>query len=224
MPDPPPGMGERLTGYIGLLWDSISLGTEEALLCPWLLEPTSPDDILPYVASERRMPRYPGEAAANHRARLAGAWDAWTLAGNEAAIIGQLEGFGLSDIECKTAHDWDWDSLAPSFTAGPATWEQGVGGEANWSRFWVVIKGHPWSASTDVLSGGLTATAEEIRAVRSICQQWKSAEALNPWIIIVLDPVTWALEQPDGTWYDHRNRSRSALYVDGRGQRPVLLP
>lgn len=211
------GWADRFTGYIGLVWDTLQQGAGEAVRASWLLEDTYPEDALELTGSERSMPRYPGESAASYQARLHGAWDAWTYAGNESAIIGQLEAFGLTDVEIITARDWDWDSLAP----GGGTWEEGVGGEDNWSRFWVVIKGHPWTQDNTL--EGFDATEEEIAAVRDICQRWKSAEALNPWIIIVFDEPTWASEQPDGTWYDHRNRSRSALYVDGRGQRPVIL-
>jgi hypothetical protein len=220
------GFGERVTGTVGLVTDLVSVAAGEAARAPWLLEETCPDDALPMLGEERRMPRYPGETAAAYKARLHAAWEAWEYAGTAQAIISQLEAFGLSDIEVMTPRDWDWDSAAPG------TWEDGVGGDANWSRFWVVIKGHPWTGATWGAGGawgsggviGLSATRDEIAAVRDIVQRWKGAEALNPWIIVVLDEVTWAAEQPDGTWHDWRNRSASARYIDGRGQRPVLIP
>ena len=212
--------GDKLTAYYALLQDGISTTLFEAQRAAWLLETTSPDDVLVHIGNERNMPQYPGETFAQYRARLHGAWEAWTYAGNESSIIGQLEAFGLSDIEIKTPRDWDWDSAAG------LTWEEGVGGEDNWSRFWVVIKGHPWVAQNSFTLGtcmGLSATPEEIRTVRSIIQKWKYGAAINPWIIVVLDETTWDAEQPDGTWHDWRNRSQAARYIDGKGQRPVIL-
>lgn len=209
--------GERLVGYVALLMDVTTVGLGEALRAPWLREETSPDDVLPLVGNERRLPQYPGETNDQYRARLIDSWNAWAVAGNQSAVVSQLEAaFPGITVEIKRNDDWDWD-----------------GDPDNWSRFWVIIHNHPWTASPGWGAGGtwgdggvrgLSATREEIRTLRSIIQQWKAAESLNPWIIIVLDEVTWAAEQPDGTWHDWRNRSRAARYGDGRGQKPVVLP
>jgi len=220
--------GERLIGTFALVYDIVSEAVSEAAFAPWLLEPTSPDDILPYIGLERGMEQYPGESNDSYRERLHGAWDAWLQAGNEAAIIAQLEGLGFTDIELKSYRDvgWDWDSAAD------LTWEEGVGGEDNWSRFWVVIKGHPFVGEGTFGDGailgdggvnGLNATLEMIGAMKRLIHKWKPAHVQCAEIIIVMDEVTWDLEQPDGTWYDWRNRSESARYIPV-DQRPILLP
>ena len=215
-------LGQRLIGVVALLFDLTARGMRDAVRAPWIGDDVGPaPDALGPAGRELSMPRYPNETAEQYEARLEDPWDTWALAGTTAAITAQLEAFGLSDIEIRTARDgWDWDSAAPG------DWSAGTGGSGNWSRFWVIIKGHPWGASNDLVNGvgGLTATVEEIRTVRAIVQKWRSGRWLNPWIIVVLDETTWNAEQPNGTWHDWRNRSASARYVDGAGQLPVLLP
>lgn len=90
--------GDLGSGFFGVLFglvgDSINTGLALCLRMPWLAESTSPDDVLPLVGSERRMPRYPHESAQSYRARLLGAWDAYGLGGDESAIETQLAAYG----------------------------------------------------------------------------------------------------------------------------------
>lgn len=60
-----------------------------------LLDDTeSPDDVLPLLAQDRKLPRYPLETAAQHRARLMDAWAIYDIEGTEAVIETQLRGAG----------------------------------------------------------------------------------------------------------------------------------
>src|SRR6185436_9916598 len=65
-----------------------------------LADPESPDDILPIAARDRRLPRYPLESAAQHRARLIDAWNIYKGGGSEESIATQLRaaGYGPTDL------------------------------------------------------------------------------------------------------------------------------
>lgn len=222
--------GERYTGIIGLYADILSQGAAESLMAPWLHESTSPDDALPLIGSGRNMPQYPSETAAQYRTRLEAAWTSWIQAGNEAAMLAQLAAIGCSNIEFKkptaALGTWDWDSALPS-------WQQGGGGVAYWSRFYLVIKTHPWTTSGTIGDGsligdgsmiGLSATAAEIATLKAIVDKWKPAHVTCPWIIVVTNLAGWATSGvPNGTWYDWRNRSLDARYIDGPGVKSVIL-
>lgn len=205
--------GERLTGMLALFADDTATGLSEARKAPWLAEATSPDDVLTHVGNERLMEKYPGETDATYRARLLAAWDTWSKAGNESVIIAQLTAFGLSGITIKTNADWNWDNQ-PN----------------NWSRFWVVITGHPWTWSGTWGDGGdwgdgrlwgITATEAQLEAVRSIINKFRPAHVINPWIIFVIDGAQWT-GTPNGKWDDWRERDAGAVYIDGKGQPPVI--
>jgi len=112
-----------------------------------------------------------------------------------------------AEVKDRTTSGWTWDGAMDS----------------NWSRFWVVITGHPWVAwewGDGTLWGegktwGSTATIAEVRSVRALVRKWKPAHTVCDRIIVVLDAVTWASEQPDGTWDDPANRSKAAVYWKG---------
>ncbi len=96
---PPPvfggPLGSKFLGIVALTADAVQHGFAVALRAPWLRSAYSPDDALPEIGSERLMPRYPVETAAQHRARLLDAWDIWTWAGDEASIEGQFIAAGF---------------------------------------------------------------------------------------------------------------------------------
>jgi hypothetical protein len=219
--------GDRWVGLFALLTDGVLEALTEALFASWLREPTAPPDALAWTGIERSIERFPGETNESYRDRLIAAWTAWEQAGNEAALLAQLDGLGLTDIEIVSYRTpgWDWDSAAG------LTWAEGVGAADNWSRFWVIIKGHPWVGEGTFGDGaiygdggsiGSNATLEQIGAMKRAIKKWKPAHVQCAWIILVTDEATWDVEQPDGTWHDWRNRSTSALYIDVQ-QRPVLL-
>lgn len=57
-------------------------------------DPESPDDVLPLLAQDRKLPRYSQETAAQHRARLIDAWNIYDLEGTEAVIQTQIRASG----------------------------------------------------------------------------------------------------------------------------------
>lgn len=203
--------GRRFIGALGLMLDSVAELYNFAVRSSWVGDPSGIGpayDALGPAGSEQSLPRYPNETWDSYHARLQGGWETWEFAGVEATIIEQLALYGV------TAHivhneEWNWDNNPD--------W---------WSRFWVVITDHPWTlpgtlGDGSVLDGtatlGSSATVEEVREVRSIVNKWKPSRWVCSSIIVVLNPVVWPLEQPNGTWGKRWNRSASACYWPGKG-------
>lgn len=188
-----------LANHIGLEGDTQAAKSSQ-------LRPEMSPDALTLVGRDRGISRGPTETDTQYRARVAAAWTAWEYAGTAYTIISQLALLGVT-AEVKGNNDWNWD-----------------GNTLAWARFWVVITAHPWSTSSwtwgdgtqwgDGSLWGSGASAAETDNVRRIIRQWKPAHAYCNAIIIVNDPVTWAAEQPDGTWGDISNRTLAASYVD----------
>lgn len=139
-------MGERFILYLGLLQDEVAQATVEAGEVAWLLEPNSPDDVLPLVGSERNMERYPVETASGYRARLHDAWDSWTFAGNPSVLNSQIQLFGYPNAIVKERQDWP--SKQP--THYPLTFDHPLAlfdtdavlfddGYPYWSIFWLRV-------------------------------------------------------------------------------------
>ena len=186
----------------GTLADAVMNMALQAVKARMFGSDTFPQDALPPLGQERLMPKYPSETFSQYRVRLEGAWEMWQAAGTVYGVIKALEAYGLSNLEIKQNHDWDWD-----------------GDSANWSRFWVVIRGHSLSplawggfAYGPGVAWGSSAIPEEVRAVRSIVRLFKPGHTVCDRIIVVFDETTWDAEQPDGTWDVAANRSASAVY------------
>ena len=113
-------------------------------------------DALQYLGRDRRLVRGPNEATASFRARLKGAFDAWTLAGTVSGLTGQLEAFGLTGFVVIENHQWD------------DPWPHDPD---NWSRFWVVVPegGHPWTTSIP---------SDDEQTLRKIIRAWKPAHTI----------------------------------------------
>lgn len=176
--------GERMWGVYALMSDLITEGSAQAIKAHMLREDTSPDDALPLVGADRRMPRYDGETNLQYRNRMIDAWDAYELGGTAAAITGQLELFGLDNTRCISQHG-GWAFENPVDTT-------------NWSRFVVIIEQtHPWTAGpgnygTGLLYGsaltyGTDATPGELDTVLGIIKKWKPGHSKNPYVLVVLD-------------------------------------
>jgi hypothetical protein len=132
--------GERLVGANGLMADIVSEGASEALRASWLRESTSPDDVLPLVAQERMLERYPSETAATHRERLINAWFTWEGAGHETSIEGQFAAAGFPGVVVYSHREID---------RGPSTpWQPDVD---HYTRFWVFF---PESSNHGVTGDG----------------------------------------------------------------------
>lgn len=170
----PPWLQEEVSsGFVGVVFalvgDTNAEAAELAVRAPWLLDPSSPDDVLPLIGLERRMPRYPSESAAQYRARLHGAWDAYQFGGDESAILGQLAAAGFPG-----ARIYD-----------PGNWGRGPTGY--WSQFWVFFPSgtHPVTSQGPSCGSGPTCgdgticgpvgiTPEQLRTLRAIVRKWKS--------------------------------------------------
>jgi hypothetical protein len=195
-------LGRRLMGTFGLMFDVLAEATREAILARTPGSETFPEDAVARVGAGRALPRYPTESAADYALRIEDAWTTWRKAGTDMGLIDELARFGFT-ATIETPRTWNWDNDA-----------------ANWSRVWVVISVHPWTGArgwgTSLWNGGTTwgstASAEEGRALRAIVRKMLPANVKLEHIIVVMNAVTWAAEQPNGTWDLWINRSRAARY------------
>lgn len=187
--------GERWFGLLALITDTASEGVKLALLTNWLLEPTSPDDVLPKIGRERRLQRYPAETPAQHRARLHKAWDTWRLAGSHGNMITQFAAAGWPGVlifDNVDIHEWE----SPHDTSYI-------------SRFWVVMPPEAHSFTTDGIwsdpgtwsDGGLwdsgNATFEQVQTMRGIIRKFKPVDWKCFGIIAVLSWDDPTLTQAD---------------------------
>lgn len=195
-----------VSGGIGLMFDLMAETVNQSVKARFFGSNTFPADAMRYLGEERMLPRYPVDTDATYKARLQGAWEAWQKAGTDQGVVSQLEAMGLTAYIREQNIDWDWD-----------------GDSDNWSRFWVIITGHPWQrwlwGDGSLWAGGQTwgstATAAEVRSIRALVRKWKPGHVVCGHIIVVFDEATWNAEQPDGTWGDPANRSKSAIYWPG---------
>jgi hypothetical protein len=154
----------------GLTGDLIHDGMAIALKLAWLADTESPDDVLPLVGSERRLPRYPSETPVQYRARLLDAWNAYRFAGAEPTIVQQFEYAGYPGVEIQ----FDAAALGPRGEAAPY-----------WSQFWIYFpysSGHPvtgngptWNSFTfgDGTVYGLDVTVAFYQLIHGIVGKWK---------------------------------------------------
>jgi hypothetical protein len=196
-----------LPGTLGVFFDAAAEGCNQAIKARFFDSDTFPPTALPYLGAGRSMPRYALDSDTSYTARLRDAWNIWPQAGTKYGIESQLGALGLTaEVKDRTTAGWNWD-----------------GDHDNWSRFWVVITSHPWSPwewGDGTLFGdghtwGSDATLSEVQSVRALVRKWKPAHVICEHIIVVMDGVTWAAEQPDGTWHNPANRSAAAIYWKG---------
>jgi len=202
--------GERVMGaFVGMTGDLLAEADKQAVSAGMVGSATFPADGMVKLGNERRLPRYEADTDATYKARLQDAWDAWTKAGGQAGIKGQLEAYGLSNITFKIDSDWNWD------------------GTSYKSRFWVLIGegGHPWldtqhtygdgSKYDSSYTYGSTATPSEVAVVRDIVRRFKAGDEICANIIVIFDDTAWAAAQPNGTWGRWENRNAAAVYWRG---------
>jgi hypothetical protein len=192
----PPWLLGELSGafegvILGLMADTIAEAMGAAVRMPWLLEPLSPPDVLPFIGSERRLPRYPGETEAQYRARLHGAWEAYEFAGDESSILGQLAKAGYPGAQIYDP--WNMAFLPLGY----------------WSQFivWFPIGTHPvtdagavwgsfnWGDGTVYGPGGLTVAIAT--TLRRIIKKWKPVEWICRGIMFQISGWAWG----DGSTY-----------------------
>jgi hypothetical protein len=196
-------VGERFVGFLGLVNDTAVEGAQHAILSPMMFSRTFAYNTLNALGAERLLPRFPAETHEAYRSRLHQAWDLWEQAGSARGIELMFELFGVTATVVRN-NEWNWD------------------GDADASRFWVVVTDHPWTkgwhiGASNIIGGGQVIggsfSAEEVAAMRGIVSTFKPADYVCESIVVVFDEDQWALEQPDGTWGYWKNRSSAASYI-----------
>jgi hypothetical protein len=150
------GWGAKLVGVIAGVLDTLSTSALQASTVSRLTLQDTPDDVLPLLGEERRLPAFPGEPPEYHRQRLIDAWDTHEFSGSSAAVAGQVDyllGVANSAPE-RTAKTCRRDPMIHP-----------ISDTAWWSRFWLVV---PWS----VHGGALT--ADQKTTLCSSVRTWKS--------------------------------------------------
>jgi hypothetical protein len=198
----------------GLAQDATWQALDEAGLASWLLEPTSPNDVLPYKANERRLPRYAGETADQHRQRLHAAWTLWPTAGTPSGVIGQLEyaGYAEASIMDDVPVGGDPSRNIPPYSAS-----------SEWPYQFIVLialsaaKGTGAVAARTALdqNPSVLLSQEQLDTVRAIITQFKAVDWRCSEIVVILnldDGFVW----DDGThlWDDGWTWDDSSVVVE----------
>jgi len=128
--------GSRLRGAVATLADLVAEGTREAVHARWTR--ACHDDALGEIGASRAMPRYPGEAVPQYRARLREAFDSHAQSGTSIGLANELNIFGL--VGARVFEDWQWHRP-------PQPW---------WSQGWIWMPAgsHSVAPSTLVFGGG----------------------------------------------------------------------
>ena len=153
----------------------------------------TPADGLARLGADADVERAPGEADADYRARIAGAWESWSWAGTKygiGAAIGLL-GFGYPNV-------WSYRELPPDSNV------------ARWARVVIIFRGLPaWDGSAlwdgedtwdSLRSEDLaeTADADDMRsAMRRVARKWVNARDIVDRVTITFGGLLWDL---DGLW------------------------
>jgi hypothetical protein len=197
-------MGERLVGYIGLVWDTLAEGAMLAVTARSMLSRTFPTDAIYLIGSERNLQRYPGEELDAYADRLWRAWRLWEQAGSDIGLIQQFAIYGAT-CEIVRNDEWNWD------------------GDAEASRVWCVLTEHGFVRDSTcgdgkICGGGQTcgssASEEQVRAARKLVRTFKPAHMRVEKIVVIVDDAL-PFEEPDGTWDQPENRSPQAIYWPG---------
>jgi hypothetical protein len=114
--------------------------------------------------------------------------------------------------------NWDWDGNA---ALGRRVWLiiYSTGAEAPWTRDGTWGDGETWGDPPDS-TWGSTATPAQVRAIRDIVREFRSAVARYESIVIAFDddvfsPTGTVPPNPDGSWELFQNRSADAIFWDG---------
>jgi hypothetical protein len=207
----------------------------------------APDDALPHLGRDRGIVRGFAEPRAGFEERLRGWIYDRKRKGNNYTLMRQLRGYltgfavpmavvnnhgawylqdedGITDYQFND--NWDWD-----------------GEDTFWARFWPIlhVPSDLWQIEGDYGDGetwgdggtwGTTATYDQIRTLRAIVEEWRSAHSSVPQaggIILAFDPASFDPTNsqpplPDGTWANYSNtvagvqvpaRLTTARYVQG---------
>lgn len=235
--------GPVASGWYGV---TLALQANEAVES-WLLacrmhlldDPESPDDVLPIIAQDRQLPRYPLETADQHRTRLIDAWNIYQEAGTEEVIEKQILAAGYGPTEFLG----EWGN--PNVTFGDPTYvwadrgayvefrpnEPGPRGEAApyASQFWIVfatgfhpITGlpNPWGSwtwgDTEPLVHGVWTyygyTPDFQRTILGIVKKWKPCDHVFRGMTFMISNIPWG--DVSTSWGDATVLWGGALSVD----------
>lgn len=92
--------GPDFIGFLALMLDLNSELARRAAFAQYLLEPHSPDDVLPEFGADSMLPRYDAETSAQYRARLLDRWTIWAGGDNYADCAGTE---GSIEAQCLAA-------------------------------------------------------------------------------------------------------------------------
>lgn len=231
---------KNAAGFFGVL---LAVAADEAvetmsIACRMSLldDEVSPDDVLPIIELDRRLPRYPLETAAQHRARLQDAWDIYELGGSELAIETQLRAAGYGPTVL--LGDYGRADVAygdPSFVYGdlgayvefrPSA--PGPRGEPPPYRtqFWITFaeQFHPikydmiawgdfeWGSHQDGVWSYVGWTDDFVRTVMGIVLKWKPSDHVFRGFTFVLDEIAYG--DPSITYGDPTRIYGSTIDVD----------
>jgi hypothetical protein len=163
--------GIKLLRVITGTFDAIAAEQEAAAWCGSPLY--APEDALETIGWERSIERGPSETAAHYRARVHGAWEAWTWGGTVTGVTSQLVAYGLTPTILEARQAWADDP--------------------NWSRFWVFLPAgtHPYSGSVPL--------AEQL-TLRRIVRRWKDAHTVCAGFVVMVSGRTYGYTN-DGLTY-----------------------
>lgn len=214
--------GRRWLYMTGLVFDALVEATRQAVKARF---PTvAPDDAIPLIGKDRVLEPGLGESLDTYRARIIGAWEAWSWAGTEKGLIDQLKAW-LPSADWALVANREW-SVPPAGRPASADWDPGHGkpgdpdyrpsrgyaaidGDAWWSRMWVLLQGdHPWKVwhygdgtrFGDALTYGSTALPFHVEAAARIARRWKAGHEYVPHIIVNLDTVIYGTDVPYGSF------------------------
>lgn len=200
-------------------------------------DPASPDDVLPLIAQDRRLPRYPLETADQHRQRLIDAWDIYPLGGTEYVIESQLRaaGFGPTNLIQtwgQAGHTWGqagyaWADLGAFVEFRP--YREGPRGEPPPYRtqFWITFSYgyHPlqyamipwgsfeWGDSEDGVWSYVGMTDDFVRTIMGIILKWKPSDHVFRGFRFRFGGITtWG--QAGHTWGEAANTWGNAIEWD----------
>jgi hypothetical protein len=153
--------GRRFFGTIGLMLDDLAEATSQAVQVAWILRNPPPDALGP-IGREAMLRRYPTEATAQYKSRIARAWADWEVAGDESSIINQLAAAGHPGA---VIYRWlgssSWSEFVVFFPAGTHN----------------VTSAGPLVGSFTVGDGSIIGivgmSPVELNTLRGIVRQWK---------------------------------------------------
>lgn len=168
--------GERLTGTIALLTDTLAEGANQAVKARFdspYRGHNPPPDALPYIGQNKNIERYIADTDITYKGRLLQAFSLWSQAGTKQAVLRALAAYGQPLAQLYEDKDW----------ARPP--------KPYWSQFWILFPSgtHTVTPGTETFGGGATygsgvvygasgITADEVDALRRLVKKWKRSASI----------------------------------------------